>query len=650
MRFLLAAFSLLAFGVAAAQCELPDDSEIIDIADFGSLRFGNLETEGDTILLTDGVCVTGEAGWELFTDSASVLILEGEPDENGEIQADYTVEAEAITLQLGEISLSADSLSATQGLLRLPDLRFRTPDFRGSASEGRYDLETGVTTLLKPVAQGRTFRLLGAAATLEADILTFTDAIATTCICEGEPFYALSAGFATYQISERSLDLQASRLRISGWDIGLGDVSISEDTFDDVAFPLAIEYVGDSGSTRGTGLELGLNPIDVAQDLTLELGLRGLDADYPLGGVLLSSYRAPDVRFDFGFAPRGIQADFTLNESLTPWLNFQFGIRNQPWEAVDFLHEGFLSLNATGTIPTVGDSSLVYRARALTAASSQNLPDTPVSDARLGISAGLDYTTPFGIGVAALKTAFETTYYPGYNRAQYGVTLTPGYSYKNERLAATLSYTRRFTNAASPFSTRLDRLSEQSRLDAAITYATQLQPDWSVELASTFRYDFVEAYSTDLPGLERLDASAVLRYGDEVFSVAPYLNVDIAELLNSELVTDRPADLGLGADLLTESWELGLGLELDLQTFDLTSLETRASFPLEFENFSVQPFIALDLMPTLSANPEWPIVSGHGLELTLPSCCGTLVAGYRQLDNRFTTSFALRFEEFSLGE
>ena len=650
MRFLLVLIGLFAAALGQAQCDLPADAEEIDIADFGTLRLGALDTDGETILLSGGVCVMGVSGWELFTDSASVLILEGEPDETGEPQADYEIEAGALTLQLGELTLSADALKATQGLLRLPELRFRTPDFRGSASEGRYDLDTGVTTLLKPIAQGRSFRLLGATATLEADVLTFSDAVATTCVCEGEAFYALTAGFATYRISERTLDLQEGRLRLSGWDIGLGDLSIDEETFDDVAFPLNIEYVGDSGGTPGTGLGLGLNPIDVGQDLTLELGLRGLDNDYALGGVLLSRYRAAGVSFDFGFAPRGVQADFTLTESLTPWLNASFGIRNQPWEAADFLHEGFLGLSATKAIPTVGASSLSFNANVLAAGSSQNLPREPIADARLGVGAGLDYSTPFGIGTFRLQTALESTYYPGVNRAQYGLTLNPSYRYSQNGLTANLGFSKRFTNAASPFTSELDRLSERSQLETALSYATQLAPSWQLELGSLLRYDFLEAYNTNLPGLERLEASAVLRYDAPEFSVVPYVNVDLAELLNDELATARPAKLGLGADLSTPDWELGLGLELDPQMFALTSLETRASFPLHFESFSVQPFVALDFMPSLSATPEWPIVSGHGLELTLPSCCGTLVAGYRQLDNRFTTSFALEFEEFSLGE
>ena len=637
------------WGAGYAQlCELPEDAEIIDIADFGTLQIGNFDTEADLILLKDGVCIEGETGWRLFTREASVLVEAGPVNEaTGETETLYKVEAGAVTLQLGELTLTASSLLATQGVLRLPGLRFRTEDFVGSAQEGRYNLETGITFLLSPRVRGRSFQLSSSAATLKGDLLSFERAEATTCDCPGEPPYVVSAETASYEVDAGRLQLSGGQLELGGLALSLGDLTISEESFSDIAFPFSVEYVGDNGDGSGTGLGVTVKPFEVAEDLRFELGLRGLDSDYPLGGVFLTRYQPPGLALTFGLAPRGFQADFVVTEAVAPWLDASFAVLNRPWEAADFLHEGALGLDADVSLPVPGQSSLSFGANALMAASSQTFGGEVVSGARLSLGLSLAYRTPLPVGDFSLGVDAQNTYYPLHARNQYGFTLRPAYRYSRAGLGVATSYTWRFTNGASPFSGKLDRLSPQGALSTTAEYKTDVGGT-ALEVSGLFRYDFVEADDTDLPGLERLEGRLLLRRPLGGLTIRPYFSFDAARLLNPALSSDRRAELGLGLDLSAESWEAGLGVAVEPPSFGLSSVVASASFPLSFETFSLQPYVALDFVPLI--NGEWPAVTGHGVELTLPSCCGTLVAGYRQTGNRFTTSFALRFEDFTLGE
>jgi hypothetical protein len=59
---------------------------------------------------------------------------------------------------------------------------------------------------------------------------------------------------------------------------------------------------------------------------------------------------------------------------------------------------------------------------------------------------------------------------------------------------------------------------------------------------------------------------------------------------------------------------------------------------------SLEPFLALNVLPTLLEN-TWPRLGGHGLEVQWRTCCGTLNVGYRQFNEKFSTSFSILLEQ-----
>jgi hypothetical protein len=124
----------------------------------------------------------------------------------------------------------------------------------------------------------------------------------------------------------------------------------------------------------------------------------------------------------------------------------------------------------------------------------------------------------------------------------------------------------------------------------------------------------------------------------------PSFGIEFAPLMNPDLDKNfRPLIKG-GFDILHPRWEAGFELNYDMALTELSKLEARGSVTIDLGEVSLEPFLALDVLPTLLEN-TWPRLSGHGLEVQWQSCCGTLNIGYRQLDNTFSPSFSVSLEQ-----
>ena len=644
----LCTFLLLGFGYGAAQtaCDPLEPNTIQSvIPNLGTAYF----TEFDATLqtgqaeLTGGVCVAGEGGWTLRTEVLRVGNLETTP----------TLEADDVTLDVSGWSLRASRITADTAAVRLTDVTFRSGDVTGEAQASVYDLD-GALELTEVSAQGKGFRVQGARARLQGENLLFEDALATTCVCDDGALYVIRAPSASYDLSQEAISIREGRLEIGSVSIALDDVTLSPERLADLTFPVVVEYVDDSEDLdrQGTGLGIRVPSLPVGAGVRLEFGVVGLDSKFPLNGILLLHYTDELVNFDVGKAAKGVQADVSVSEPLLPGLDATFAIRNRHWDDADFLHEGSLALDTERTFSLASDSRLSLGAGVFGAVSSQTFasdfaatdPTTGVRLGSYGVAAARSPLTP--VGRFSVTTRAEATRYPLNGATQYGLFFRPAWSATFGPARLNAAWDLVYTNGASPFSTALDRLEAESVLSSSVVVAGEVAPGVEGAFSVRARYDLLDSVGGGGLG-ERFDLLALagsLTWQLADLEVTPFVRAELAPLLNTDLQTERESFVEGGFDIETPDWQVGFSARLDPEVGDLSKLETRASFPLTFSTVTLQPYLALDFLPTLNAS-EFPRVSGHGLEVTWRSCCGTFVAAYRNVENSFSTSFAVRFGE-----
>lgn len=635
----------ISYGAAQTACDPVAPNAITSvIPNLGTAYFNDFSTtlQDGEAELSGGVCVAGAAGWALRTEVLRVADLETTP----------TLEADDVTLELTGWTLRASSLRADTETVRLTDVTFRSGDVTGEAQESVYDLD-GAVELTRVSAQGKGFRVQGARARLQGDNLLFEDALATTCVCEDGALYVIRAPSASYDLSQEAISVREGRLEIGGIDIALDDVTLSPERLADLTFPVVVEYVDNSedADRQGTGLGIRVPSLPAGEGARLEFGVVGLDSKFPLNGILLLHYADDKVDFDVGKAARGVQADVSVSEGLLPGLDATFAIRNRHWDDADFLHEGLLALDAEKTFSLSG-SRLSLGTGVFGAVSSQTFasdfratdPTTGVRLGSYGVATARSPVTPAGRFSVAMRA--EVTRYPPNNATQYGLFFRPAWSatFGPARLSAAWDLVR--TNGASPFSTSLDRLESKSLLSASAVIAGEVAPDLKGSFSVRTRYDLLDSVGGGGLG-ERFDLLTVdgsLTWLFAELEVTPFARAELAPLLNTDLQTERESFVEGGFDVEAPNWQVGASVRLDPEVGDLSKLETRASLPVQVSTVTLQPYLALDFLPTLNA-AEFPRVSGHGLEVTWRSCCGTFVAAYRNVENAFSTSFAVRFGE-----
>lgn len=599
---------------------MPGALELV-LEGLGVIYFGELEARSarGELDLAGGVCVALEGGGELRAEALAVRQLPDDP----------LIAAVEVAVALPELSLRAERLTASARAVELQGVHF-VGEVSGSASTALLEPTTMRLTLGELQASGDGLQLRAARAMLEGATLTLMTAELTSCDCPTprQP-YLLRGEQIVYDLAAARAQLRGGVLVVGGLELALGDIELSASALAELQMPLIVEDAAD-----GNGLTVRTPQLPLDAATTLELGVSGLDGAHPLAPIALLRHRSPEVAVTFGRAAAGLQLDVSLRRPLIAPLALELAMVNRPWAAQDFWHEGRMALKLSERLDAAGHA-LSLAAELFAAASRQTIDQQPVQGARLGTSAELRYQSPpLGSGRFSAVLRGQLSYYPQHQQAQQGLYLEPRWHGRFGALQLELDARRQWTGGASPFS--VDRLAPRFDVGASAKWAPSLSPELTASLRFGVRYDLLQGAFGELSGRASLEWRRQL-------ALRPFVAFDLAPYLNDAL--PRPSFVEGGLELVGERWEVGAALRLNPESqWALQKLELSGAAPLEVGSVTLEPYVALDFAPTLAAR-SWPRLSGHGLKLSWASCCGTLIAGYRQHQGALSTTFALRLGE-----
>lgn len=639
-RLLSLLLSLLLGGLGlawAAGCEpVPEGALELAIEGVGVAYFASLGPAPEGGLeLGGGVCVAGEAGWVL---RAAALVAD-------DLEAAPRFSAAEVELAVSGWQLRAQGFAYAAGAFSLEGIAFAQGMITGEAERGSYAPQRGELRLVAVRVRGQGFRLSGARARLVGDTVLFDEAEATTCLCSATALYLVRAPSASYDLLRSRVAFQDGELVLGSLRLALDDVALDPESLSRLSFPLSVEYT--TGET-GSGLGIRLRELPLTRGLSLELGVTGLDVDYPLSGVLMAHYQDEVLSFDVGRSALGAQADVALRQPLAAGLWATFAVDNRHWAAADYLHQGVLGLEAEQRLASAAVGRVTFSERLFGAVSSQQVTGLTRAGVRFGALAEARYqspATPLGRFGATLRLSASA--YPQAERSQFGAYFRPTWAFDAGALRLSAQYELQLVAGASPFTSTLDRLLPTSRLALSARLAGPLAEGLSGELALDLGYDVLDPRPSGrlVEGVTSARFEAALSYRAGAVSVEPYARGELAPVWNEEVREGSGAFVETGFEVAAERWQFGVGARFDLLKRDpLEKVEATVTFPIELGAVTLQPFLALDFAPLLRRD-QFPRVSGHGLELSWDTDCGILVVGYRQLENTFSTSLALRLPE-----
>ncbi|MCA9837605.1 MAG: hypothetical protein KC422_11850 [Trueperaceae bacterium] len=636
--FFLLAYLALSTPVFALSCKDTEGAFELSLDSLGIVYFQDVNSKNDNTLLTlfNGVCLIAQDGWQVESSEISVFFKD---------DGSFLMQADGIDAQVFDWEVQALKLEAYSDTLILYDLNLKGQELAGSAAEARFEISTGDISFKAVEAKTKALRVLGETATLNQDTLILQDAVATTCTCDTDALYVIEADEIGFSYTSETLSVSNGHLKIGTLDFELGNRTFSRDTFAQFQFPITIDYSEDDSANniRGTGLGVLVPKLAIDKNFSLEFGIFGLDSEYPLRNSFLANYASENLSFTIGNNIFGPQADFSYRQELLPWLKADFSMLNRHWLEQDFSHDASLSLLANYSLKDLNLPSASVSSTLFAAASSQTL-STPITSARLGGKLKFSYSlNNRDWGQLSSSLEGQEIFYPSFPVQQYGVNLNLQWR-KNlsPKTSVLIAYNRQWTNSGSPFSSKIDRLSPSNTLSFNFSSAERLSPEWSESISFRSSYDLL----ADLPGFTAfsdLALTAQLKYQSTNWSLSPYLDSHLEGLLNPNYSALTDAYLDTGLRLEYEELELGSKLRFDLRDSSLDSWEFSSGFPLSLGNVALRPFIAMDIMPSLTSG-ELPRISGHGLNLSWTTCCGILDVGYKQYNNQFATSFGVRFE------
>ncbi|MGL4609723.1 MAG: hypothetical protein ACRCYY_08565 [Trueperaceae bacterium] len=646
--FLLSTFYFLFSDFSSAQTQscaeqLPGATSLslkgVDITVYFINSTGGITT--GPINFSDGVCIENSSGLQLLTVEASVYVVDDSPN----------IEAKNVKLSVEGYELSADALVSTPEGLELKGVMFSGENLSGRATRATYNFTTQEIALFDSSVRGQSVTIESKRAKLVGDEATFEELTVTTCRCAGDPFYLVRADNAGYNLTTQTLHVSAGTLELaSSVRFAFADITLSPESLEDFRFPVTIEYIPGNVEDGGTGLGIRIPSLRLSDTLTVELGIVGLDEDYPTRGILVLRYKDTQANATLGFTTLGVQADLSGTKALSPWLSMTFGVNNRGWVGEDFLYESYMSTDARTSLPVFGGDAFEIHEQLLLAASSQTFyeeDNTPtyVRDGRLASNTTMRYQFPaFGLGQLELNTQARVGYYPLNQKVQWGVRLNPRWRAAFGPVSIDASYSRQWTNGTSPFSTNLDKLENEHQLFAVTQLAGPLNNTLQGEFRVVLDYDFLDVTRYVGEGFASLAASSKLIYSVNDIKVTPHLSIELAPLMNPDLDPNFRPLLSGGLTVAGSSWEAGFSVAHDLELGEFDKVQTSGSFTFDVGNISLKPFLALNVLPTLEAN-TWPLLDGYGLDLAWHTCCGTLHVGYRQLEDQFTTTLSVSLEE-----
>ena len=613
-------------------CERLPSDRTLELAGLGAATFGdiNFNQKEDAATLTNGVCVRGE-GWRLEAASLKAMNVMTQP----------VITASEARLQIGDWAVESETLLAESEVMQLTEVRFvggLEGAVTGAAARATYAFTTGEFTLDDVWALGQGYRVSGARATLSGETLIFDNAVATTCTC-GPAFYTVSSPELRVEEAGRVF-VRNGVLNVGGAAFKLApELDLSDPS--SLRLPVRVDTLEGVGRTLQTRLPLG-------DGFALTAGVTGLGETRPSAPFGLLHINRPGLGAVAGRGPWGVRADVRLFEPLNDTLTVSFGLRNHLWELEDFLREGYVSLSGARTLTgPFGDDSLRLTGNATVAVSGQRLGDAFVIAPRAALSAEAAYISPeTPVGRFGLRTGASVSVYPTFDKIQYGFRLAPSWRLERGPFTSSLTFNQLFTNSASPFSVRLDRLVPLSALFGSAAVTGDLRGGGEVGVTTTFGYNFLpESNKNSLRALLLTARAAVpVAFAEDVsFTLTPTFDLELARVLEPRFDPDTRAFVALGVGLYNENFGADLYARYNLlpEVRRLDVLEVSGSAPVHVgERITLEPFLALNLVgPLTGAGPLR--VSGVGLSFTYRSCCGTLTAGYKQVRGEAATTLAL---------
>ena len=640
-RVPLALLLLLAAGVASAQCERSPTTSELSIRGFGAAYFHQVRTDSthDRVDFYGGVCLTGEGvAWTMLAESVTVRGLSG----------DLSVSAQQPTLHLEGWTMTAANLHADRRELTLETVQVQGKDLSGTATSVTLDLQQGSLRLDGAALRGPTFSVRGTMATVRGNAVTVVYPRISSCTCAGSPLYDVEGSSAQIDLQGQSVVLRDGSLHAGPVTLPLGaSLTLSEKALQDLSLPVKVTYLPSDAAAgiTGTGLGVTVGPLHLGPGVQADIGATGLDADYPLAGLAMLTGKAGGDTFRFGKAPGGLRFDMTSDHPVLPWLDAGFDTRVLEPGNRDTLREAVLRLRAHTPVPAFrGDAGL----QLLAAGSSQEPATGHVAGARVGANASLRMgTAPAPWGRVTLRATASETLYPDQGASQWGVELQPGYGVRLGPVQVDLGYLARFTDSGLPFTTTLDRLEPAQRPSLDLQAKGAWGAGWSASATFAARYDLVGSPSVGV-GFNRLHVGATVAHR----SGAWQLSAGVDSALEGAIAPDgQRAGYLQGSVRLTDG-----GLEFGARArttwapdpVGLDRLELSAAVPIELPGVELRPYLALNFAPTVTAG-ALPAISGHGLDVTLVSCCGALQLGYRDQDGTWSVSVSVDLQRRSAG-
>jgi hypothetical protein len=647
-RLLILLLALLA-AAANASCDAPEGTTQLTIEGLGRAYFKDFKVDAmrNFAELSGGVCLEDLAG-EWTVNARHVAVTGLQPGKPLNLQVDDA------HLVMEGWNITSAFLTSDGNTFVVHDADFTSDGLTGTLEQGIVRLDASGVEAIGLRATGPGYRVEGATAQFHDGILTLGDALITTCTCDKAPFYQLVGETATVHLVGEELHLTRGELQIGRLRIALAEeFEVSSRSLQEIKPPLLLEYTAtdEAANVLGYGLSLIVPQLKLAEHVTAELGLLGLDAQHPLGLYGLLRYRHDGVNALVGYTRGGPRADFSVRRPLNGWLDATFAVNNRHEKAEDFLHEGLLELNTTFPALTLpAGQRLTFGAGFLAAVSSQRLSGSTVAAPRVRWRATGEYRLPeTAYGQLTLKASAENTSYGG-ERQQFAMRVQPEWQLVSGPFTVNAAYDWRFTQGVSPFSSKLDRLAPVSRASASVRWQQQLNPRLNVSATAAGVYNLLPISSSNpvLLGFENLslDLRATAQTTGE-WTVRPRLFLQFAGLLDPRNVPERKAYVE--GSVYTQRGELELGL---LGRYQLPGgsaregfevLEASVGLPLQLGTVKAVPFIGIDVAPLLGGQGGVNI-SSHGLQLEFDTCCAILQAGYRLHDNVMTTSFSASFE------